>query len=112
MLSKILINVDRALNEWVKQKEESGELKRNPCYGKPIDNRKYFQTPEKNRMSMTVLKNADVLPEPILVRRKIEEKKNQLGRIIETNEYESMKKEIHDLELVYRLLLEEVNKQT
>lgn len=55
--------VDEVIKQWIRQVERTGELKRDPRYGKPLEiGDAYLETPEELRMAYKILKNAGYVP--------------------------------------------------
>ena len=53
-----MAGVDDIIGGWVKEAEKTGEVKRLPGYGKPLDLDEDRHVPAKYRMAYRVLKNA------------------------------------------------------
>ncbi|GAK84531.1 hypothetical protein JCM19238_2099 [Vibrio ponticus] len=65
----------------------------------------YFETPAEHRMSMKILKDANVLPPAVQLMQKIEQKKLEREQTTDPDRNEALRKEIMKLELNRDLLL-------
>lgn len=71
--------IDEIIGRWVKQVEETGELRRSRLFGKPLELDDGFeQTPTEQRMAHKVLKNAGYVPAEVQAMQRIAELKEEL----------------------------------
>ncbi|MCY9801837.1 DUF1992 domain-containing protein [Vibrio scophthalmi] len=101
------IFIDNAIGGWIRNAEKSGELKNNPYKGKKLDLEDYFNTPEKHRLGMKILKDANCLPPAVEMMKLIEKKKEEWDNTENSIEKEELRQELMKLELKKNLLLEE-----
>lgn len=57
-----MAGIDDIIGGWVREAEKSGEIKKLPGYGKPLDLDEDRHVPPKYRMAYRVLKNAGYTP--------------------------------------------------
>lgn len=98
--------IDNAIGGWIRNAEKNGELKNNPYKGKEIDLEDYFRTPKELRMGMKILKDANCLPPAVEIMQQIDKKKKELELEKDAKRQQTLKSEIHTLELKKALLLE------
>ena len=68
----------RNADEKIKEAIAQGEFDNLPGKGKPLDLDAYFATPEHLRMSYSILKSADIIPEEMELLKQIEDLKKSL----------------------------------
>ena len=68
----------RNADEKIKEAIAQGEFDNLPGKGKPLDLDAYFATPEHLRMSYSILKSADIIPEEMELLKQIEGLKKSL----------------------------------
>lgn len=60
--------VDEVIKQWIAKVEETGELKRDPNFGKPLSlGDGYLDTPDELRMAYRMLKDAGYVPAEVEV---------------------------------------------
>ena len=69
---------DDIIGGWVRKAEKTGEVKKLPGYGKPIDLDDDSHTPRKYRMAYRVLKNAGMAPPEVELIKEIAKLRSQL----------------------------------
>ncbi len=63
---RFMAGVDDIIGQWVKQVEQTGELRGIPGFGQPLDLEDgYVETPTELRMAHKILKNAGYVPAEI-----------------------------------------------
>jgi hypothetical protein len=66
-----MAGVDDIIGGWVRDAEKSGEIKKLPGYGKPLDLDEDQHVPAKYRMAYRVLKNAGYTPPEVEMIRRV-----------------------------------------
>ena len=66
-----MAGLDDIIGGWVKEAEKSGEVKRLPGYGKPLDLEDDRHVPPKYRMAYRILKNAGYTPPEVEMIREV-----------------------------------------
>ncbi len=74
--------------------------------GKPLDNSEYFSVSEKDRVAFHIMKNAEVVPEELSIRKKISNLIKEIKDCSDETEKESLKKELNLLYTEYELVME------
>jgi len=69
--------------------------------GKPLPKDDYFDAPEHLRLAYHILKNADILPEEVRLRREIEALKVRLAQAVTEEERAALRKKIADAATAY-----------
>jgi len=95
-------NIDEKIEEAIAR----GELDNLPGKGKPIDLDSYFATPEHLRLSYSILKNANVIPEEIELLRQIEALKKSLDSSSTPLEKEALRQQLSEKLANFNLRME------
>ena len=95
-------NIDEKIEEAIAR----GELDNLPGKGKPIDLDSYFATPEHLRLSYSILKNANVIPEEIELLRQIETLKKSLDSCTIPLEKEALRQQLSEKLANFNLRME------
>lgn len=66
------MSLEKCVDEKIKEAIAMGEFDNLPGTGQPLDLDAYFATPEHLRMSYSILKNADIIPEEVELLKQIE----------------------------------------
>lgn len=69
------MSLEKSVDEKIKEAIATGAFDNLPGKGKPLDLDAYFATPEHLRMSYSILKNADIIPEEMELLKQIEQLK-------------------------------------
>ncbi|MEZ5557611.1 MAG: DUF1992 domain-containing protein [Pseudomonadales bacterium] len=86
-----MAGIDDIIGGWVRNAEKSGEVRRLPGYGKPLDLEDDSQVPSKYRMAYRILRNAGYTPPEVEMIREIA----SLRRRIETASDERERAALH-----------------
>ncbi len=100
------MNFEKLVEQKIREAMEAGEFDRLEGAGRPVDLNAYFATPAELRAGYAVLKNADVVPEEMQLRREIYELKQQLESCRDEARREALRKSLAELTLKYDLLVE------
>lgn len=99
---------DDIAGKWVKEAEESGELKRSKLFGKELDLQDGFaQTPEELKVAFKVLKNSGFVPGEVGLFRELEGLRKKL--VVETDEEErkALQRQIAEKQLKIQIFAEQ-----
>jgi hypothetical protein len=86
---------------------ERGEFDNLPLKGKPLPPDDLANVPEELRMSYKILKNANIIPEEIQLRKDLLTLRNLLQACDNESEIEDLTKKINEKQLRYNLLTEQ-----
>lgn len=86
---------------------ERGEFDNLPLKGKPLPPDDLAKVPEELRMSYKILKNANIIPEEIQLRKDLLTLRNLLQVCDNESEIEDLTKKINEKQLRYNLLTEQ-----
>ena len=89
-----MAGLDDIIGGWVRDAEKSGEVKKLPGYGKPLDLDEDTHVPPKYRMAYRVLKNAGYTPPEVEMIRGV----SKLREAID-GEMDDLKRELLEAEL-------------
>ncbi len=81
---------DDIIGGWIRQAEKSGEVKRLPGYGKPLNLDDESRIPQKYRMAYRVLKNAGVTPPEVEMIKELATLRLQLDNLTDQHERQSL----------------------
>lgn len=79
-----MAGIDDIIGGWVRSAEKSGEVKKLPGYGKPLDLDEDRHVPPKYRMAYRILKNAGYTPPEVELIQRVAELRAQID--LETND--------------------------
>lgn len=100
------MSVEKHIDKLIGDAIQRGEFKNLRGEGKPLDLDAYFATPEDVRVSYSVLKSNDFVPEEVDRLKEIAELKVRLAGNSDEAEEKKLKKAISDRELALSLILE------
>ena len=104
-----MAGVDEIIRQWVQQVEASGELRKDPQFGKPFRFEDgYLETPDELRMVHKILKNAGYRPAEVELLNRIARLKEQLAATTEEREREGMRSQLADLGQQLALVLDKL----
>jgi hypothetical protein len=93
-----MAGVDEIIRQWVQQVEATGELRKDPGFGKPFRFEDgYLETPEELRMVQKILKNAGYRPAEVELLQRIALLKEQLAATTDERERESVRSQLAEL---------------
>lgn len=99
---------DDIAGKWVKEAEESGELKRSKNFGKPLDLRDGFaQTPEELKIAFKVLKNSGFIPAEVGLFRELEGLRKKISTETDAEERKALQKQIANKQLKIQIFAEQ-----
>jgi hypothetical protein len=93
-----MAGIDDIIGGWVKEAEKSGEVKRLPGYGKPLDLDDDRHVPPKHRMAYRVLKNAGYTPPEVEMIRQVASLKADLEAETDPARREALEAQLIELQ--------------
>jgi hypothetical protein len=105
-----MAGVDDIIGEWVKQVEDSGELKGSRYWGKPFDLDGSDETPSRLRMAYRILKNAGYVPHEVGMVKRLADLKEQAALETDPAQRRALEREIATLTAKVRLALEALSR--
>jgi len=105
------MNFDKLVEQKIREAMEAGEFDRLEGAGRPLDLTAYFTAPEELRAGYAVLKNADIVPEEMQLRRDIYQLKQQLEDCRDEARRDDLRKALAELNLKYDLIAERNRKK-
>ena len=100
------MSFDKLVETLIKEAQERGEFDNLPGKGKPIDLTSYFETPEDVRLAQSVLKNAGMTSPEVQLLKEIAQLKELLSAAREDQKTTEIKKQIHDKQIEFSLMIE------
>ena len=101
-----MAGVDDIIGGWIKQAERSGEIKRNPYYGKRLQlTDGYLDTPEELRMAFKILQDGGFLPPQVEMLNELADLKEALAKTTEEAEQKRLRIEIANKQQQVAVLL-------
>ena len=99
--------VDEVIKQWIRQVERTGELRRDPRYGKPlVIGEDYLETPEELRMGYKILKDAGYVPAEVEMLKRLAERKTALAREVDPKRRRALEREVAELAQKASMMLE------
>ncbi len=100
------MSIESAIEQIIKAGMARGEFDDLKGKGKPLNLDDYFNTPEDVRMGYSVLKANDFVPEEIERMKEIAALREKFQASTDTEESQTLKKQIRDKSLALSLILE------
>jgi hypothetical protein len=97
---------EKFVEDQVRRAIEAGEFDNLPGRGKPLDLRAYFETPEDLRMAYSILKSNNFVPEEVELLKEIDALKKRLESSSDEQRNSSIRKEITEKTLTFRMLID------
>lgn len=98
---------DDIAGKWIKEAEESGELKGYKKFGKKINLQDDFaQTPPELRIAFKLLKNSGYVPAEVNLFKELEGLRRKLAEETDEEEIKSIKKQMSDKQLKIQMFAE------
>jgi len=105
------MNLDKLVEEAIKQAQERGEFDNLPGKGKPIDLTEYFEMPEDVRVAQTMLKNAGMRSHEVDLLKEIVELRQILAATVDEKKKQEIQKQIQEKQIEFSLMLERQKRQ-
>jgi len=96
----------KSIDEIIREAIEDGKFKDLANKGTKLDLSDYFDAPEDLRVGYSVLKNADFVPEEVLMLKEIEALKEKLDTLSDETQRGKLLKGIENRRLKYNLLMD------
>lgn len=101
--------VDAVIKQWIKEIEASGELKKHPLHGKPLDlNDGYLDTPEEIRMTYKILKNAGYVPAEVQALKDLATLKIEIRQTTDQAQQRTLRAKIANAQQKIAMMLERI----
>ena len=104
------MSLDKFVQDQIDKAIAEGEFDNLAGEGKPLDLDWYFQLPEHLRLTYSVLKNSNAVPEEVELLREIAHLKEEVARTESQSDRDRINNEINRKSLSLRLLLERMAK--
>lgn len=101
-----MAGVDDIIGGWIKEAEKSGELKKLPGYGEPLNLDEDKHVPAKYRMAFRVLKNAGYKPPEVELIQRIADLKAQIENTTNEDDSAALRTELNEAQLKLDVALE------
>jgi len=105
------MNVDRIVEELIREARERGEFDNLPGKGKPIDLSDYFETPEEVRLVQSVLKNAGMITPEVTLLKEIAGLRQVLAVVTDEKKKAEIRKQIQEKQIEFNILMERQQRQ-
>ena len=105
------MSFEKTIDEKITEAIAAGEFDNLPGKGVPLDLHAYFATPEHLRMSYSILKNADIIPEEMELLKQIEKLKESLKSCITGIEEEAVRRELSEKLTAFNMRMEQHRKK-
>ncbi|KGX88173.1 DnaJ family domain-containing protein [Pontibacillus litoralis] len=96
----------RMAEERIKEAERNGEFDNLPGKGKPLDLSKMNAVPEDLRMSYTILKNANMLPEEMQIKKELATIEELIAQCTDDELLKNYRKEWNEKTIRFQSLME------
>jgi hypothetical protein len=97
---------EKSVDEKIKEAIATGAFDNLPGKGKPLDLGAYFATPEHLRMSYSILKNADIIPEEMELLKQIQKLEKSLESCITRIEEQAVRRQLSDKVTTFNMRME------
>jgi hypothetical protein len=104
------MSIEKFVKDQIDKAIAEGEFDNLAGQGKPLDLEWYFQLPEHLRLTYSVLKNHNAVPEEVELLRELERLREMRARTDDESERNRINSEINQKALSLRLLLERMRK--
>lgn len=105
------MNLDRIVEELIKEAQERGEFDNLPGKGKPIDLSDYFEMPEEVRLVQSVLKNAGMTTPEVTLLKEIAGLRQVLAVVADEKKKTEIRKQIQEKQIEFNILMERQHRQ-
>jgi len=104
--------VDEVIKQWVRKVEETGELQRDPNFGKPLKlGDGYLDTPDELKMAYRMLKDAGYVPAEVELLKTLATKKDALTTETDPKRRKTLETEVADLHAKAAIMLSALNRR-
>ena len=100
------MNLDKIVEELIKQAQERGAFDNLSGKGKPIDLTAYFETPEDVRVAQSVLKNAGFTSREVELLNEVAGLKQVLAGVRDETIRQRLQKQVQEKQIEFNVLME------
>lgn len=100
-----MLRIDLLAENKIQEAIDNGEFKNLPGFGKPLD-LEFMNQPAHVRIATTIMKNANILPEELQVRKDVYNLRQQLKEAKNAEERQAILKQILDKSTRYNMMME------
>ncbi len=101
-----MAGIDDIIGGWVKAAERSGEVKKLPGYGKPLDLDEDRHVPPRYRMAYRILKNAGYTPPEVEMIQRVALLRAEIDNETDGRKRAELKTELHEVQSKLDVALE------
>ncbi len=102
-----MAGVDETIGQWVKKVEQTGELRRIPGFGEPLNlDDGYLETPTELRMAHKILKNAGYVPAEIEMLQQLAAMREALNATRDSERQRDLKVKIAEMQQRVSMMLD------
>lgn len=101
----MFVGFDHYVESKIQKAIDNGEFKNLPGFGKPL-NLEFMNQPAHIRIATSIMKNANVLPEELQIRKDVYSLRQQLKEAKSERERKDIWKQIRDKSMRYKILIE------
>jgi hypothetical protein len=105
------MSIEKSIEEKIQQAIAAGEFDNLEGAGKPLDLNNYFNTPEDVRMSYSVLKSNDFVPEEVEIFKEINLLREKIKSCADAEEKQRLVKVLNEKSLALTLLMERMKRK-
>lgn len=105
------MNWGKIAEDAIRESMEKGEFDDLPGKGKPLNLNDYFAAPEDMRAGLSILRNANVLPELVSLRSDLEKIRDEYERSTDPGEKASLRCKMNELSTRLNLEMEKYRKR-
>jgi hypothetical protein len=104
--------VDELIKQWVRKVEATGELERDPNFGKPLPQAEgYLDTPDELKMAFRMLKDAGYVPAEVELLKTLAARKSVLAAETDPARRKALQTEIANLQTKAAIMLAALNRK-
>jgi hypothetical protein len=104
--------VDELIKQWVRKVEATGELERDPHFGKPLPLADgYLDTPDELKMAFRMLKDAGYVPAEVELLKTLAARKSALAAETDPVRKKALQTEVANLEAKAAIMLASLNRK-
>ena len=100
------MSFEKIVEEQIRRAIADGEFENLRGKGKSLELESYFQTPESLRMTYSILKSAEFVPEEVRLMKEIDAAKQELSSCADGKRMSRLEREIQEKQLSLSVLLE------
>ena len=105
------MSLERVIDKLIQEAIARGEFDDLEGEGKPLDLTTYFNTPEDLRMSYSILKSNQIIPEEVELVRQVADLRNKISETEDKDERNVLTRELNDKTLALDLAIEKFKRR-